>query len=133
MRPADMSAVKQKPSHWLFAWTHGRGGGGGETVEEDTPRQPVPLDAIRCQMVRSVRGCSDPHRARAADKVMAATSALDLWMVRCDLYQFLSHDLGEMEANRRMETLRASFQGHVALAATPPHAPSCDAGPRRVH
>lgn len=114
--PAPRSLVQQ----WLSAWAGGRGG--AEAAGEE-PRR-VELDAIRCQMIRAMCGCSEHHRARAADKVIAAASALELWMVRCDLHQFLARDVGELEAGRRMEGLTGLFRGHVAMAAAPSHNPA---------
>ena len=104
--------------HWPKSWTGARGAG----AHQDTPR-PVALDSIRCQMVRVVRGCSEHHRARAADKVMAAASATELWLLRCDLYQYLAHDLGQTEAARRVDSLQGLFEGHVALLPARPCPP----------
>ena len=98
--------------HWLKSWTGAR----GEDAHPEPPR-PVELDSIRCQMVRVVRGCSDHHRARAADKVMAAASATELWLLRCDLYQYLAHDLGQSEAARRVQGLQPLFEGHGIVPA----------------
>jgi hypothetical protein len=100
---------------WLRAWTGTRG-----AAARAGPPRPLALDTIRCQMVRAVRGCSEPHRARAADKVMAAGCATELWLLRCDLYQYLAHDLGQAEAQRRVEGLQALFEGHVARPSAPP-------------
>jgi len=115
-----MPAARSRVQQWLLAWAGGRDG--AESAEEE-PR-PVDLNAIRCQMIRAMRGCSEHHRARAADKVIAAASALELWMVRCDLYQFLARDIGELEASRRMDGLKGLFRGHVAMAAAPSHNPA---------
>jgi hypothetical protein len=100
--------------HWLLAWTQGRA-----AAPQPAAAQPVPLDSIRCQMVRALRGCTEPHRARGTDKVMAAACVTELWLLRCDLFQFLAHDLGESEAQRRMAGLHALFEGHVRLPPSP--------------
>jgi hypothetical protein len=111
-----MAAARSRVPQWLFAWAGARAE--PETVLE--PRPPMDLDAIRCHMVRSVEGCSDHHRARAADKVMAARTVLELWMLRCDLHQFLARDFGELEAGRRMDRLKALFEGHELPPARAP-------------
>jgi hypothetical protein len=98
---------------WLLSWTGVRA---AAASTQDAPR-PVELDAIRCQMVRAVRGCTEHHRARAADQVMAAQTATDLWLLRGDLYQYLAQDLGQLEAGRRVDRLGALFEGHLPAGA----------------
>jgi len=101
--------------HWLLAWTRAR----PARAHQEAAR-PVALDSIRCQMMRMVRGCSEHHRARAADKVMAAVDVTELWLLRCDLYQYLAHDLGQLEAQRRVEGLQVLFEGHVDRPSNAP-------------
>lgn len=102
-----METTRSRLQHWLLAWA-----GSAPPVAEPEPAV-ASVDAIRCAMVRTMRGCSDRHRARAADLVMHAVDAQALWLVRGDLYQSLARELGEREATRRIGGLQPLFRGHV--------------------
>jgi hypothetical protein len=108
--PASPSRMQQ----WLRAWVGTAGAAGG--AEDSAAPALVAVDSIRCALVRSLAGCSEQHRARAADSVMRAGNAAELWVVRCQLYDFLARDLGEAEANRRLSAVQPLFVGHVEQA-----------------
>ncbi|MGE0332165.1 MAG: hypothetical protein AB7P37_15925 [Ramlibacter sp.] len=71
---------------------------------------PAPnLDDIRQAMRMAVAPCSDEHRARATGQIARAASAVELWLLRSSLYQYLAQDLGQAEAQRRTADLLPLF------------------------
>ena len=104
-----MDTTRSRLQQWWLSWT----GSAPPEADPEVPPAAASIDAIRCAMVRAMRGCSDRHRARAADQVMQAEDAQALWLVRGDLYQALARELGEREAGRRIGGLQTLFRGHV--------------------
>jgi hypothetical protein len=86
-------------------------GGGGEA------QQRLEMGCIRYEMLLAVQPCSDAHRNRAADKIRRAGSPLDLWQLRPELYLYLAQDLGQCQANARINALMPLFKGWVPEAA----------------
>lgn len=71
------------------------------------------LDAIRQAMRMVVAPCSSTHRARAAGQIARAANAVELWLLRSSLYQYLAQDLGQAAAAERMEALMPLFKDAV--------------------
>lgn len=71
------------------------------------------LDDIRQAMRMAVAPCSDEHRARATGQIARAASAVELWLLRSSLYQYLAQDLGQAEAQRRTADLLPLFGAAV--------------------
>ena len=103
----DMTSRVQR---WLAsAWGPQHEGAAG--CEGALP--PPNLDDIRQAMRMAVAPCSDEHRARAAGQIARAASAVELWLLRSSLYQYLAQDLGQAEAQRRTADLLPLFGGAV--------------------
>jgi len=85
--------------------------GGGE------PQQRLEMGCIRYEMLLAVQPCSDAHRNRAADKIRRAGSPMDLWQLRPEIYLYLAQDLGQIQANTRINALLPLFKGWVPQAA----------------
>lgn len=103
----DMTSRVQR---WLAsAWgPHRHDATAGEAVAP-----PPNLDDIRQAMRMAVAPCSDEHRARATGQIARAASAVELWLLRSSLYQYLAQDLGQAEAQRRTADLLPLFGAAV--------------------
>ena len=103
----DMTSRVQR---WLTsAWGPDRQDAAGSEATMPPPN----LDDIRQAMRMAVAPCSDEHRARATGQIARATSAVELWLLRSSLYQYLAQDLGQAEAQRRTADLLPLFGGAV--------------------
>lgn len=89
-------------------------------AERDAGGSEVPQRAevgcIRYEMLLSVQPCSDRHRNRAADRIRRAESPMDLWQLRPEIYLYLAQDLGQCQANERINALMPLFKGWVPEA-----------------
>lgn len=94
-------------------WVTSRGDGPRAATAAVAPLPPPDLEAVRQAMRDVVQPCSDEHRARAAGQIARASSAVELWLLRASLYQYLAQDLGQAEAGRRMEHVLALFDADV--------------------
>mgnify|MGYP001307960133 CR=1 FL=1 len=94
--------------HWLAStW-------GAPREADAAPERSTPdLEAIRQAMRLAVAPCSNDHRARATGQIARAGSAVELWLLRSSLYQYLAQDLGQAEATRRCSALLPLFKDAV--------------------
>ena len=107
----DMTSRVQR---WLAsAWGPQRNDAAGSELASPPPD----LDDIRQAMRMAVAPCSDEYRARAAGQIARAASAVELWLLRSSLYQYLALDLGQAEAQRRTADLLPLFGGAVPSVA----------------
>lgn len=98
-----MSARVQR---WLSsAWGAHR----QDAAASEATAPPANLDDIRQAMRMAVAPCSDEHRARATGQIARAATAVELWLLRSSLYQYLAQDLGQAEAQRRTADLLPLF------------------------
>jgi hypothetical protein len=67
------------------------------------------LACLRCEMTLAVQQCGDVHRHRAVEKIRRASSPMDLWLLRPEVYLYLAQDLGQCEANARLNALMLRF------------------------
>jgi hypothetical protein len=88
--------------------------GGGEA------QQRLEMGCIRYEMLLAVQPCSDRHRNRAVDKIRRAESPMELWQLRPEIYLYLAQDLGQCQANVRINALLPLFKGWVPEAAGGP-------------
>jgi hypothetical protein len=123
----DMTSRVQR---WLAsAWGPDRGG-----ATDSAAGVPLPqLDVIRQAMRMAVAPCSDEHRARAAGQIARAESAVELWLLRSSLYQYLAQDLGQAEAQRRTADLLPLFGGAVPGVAARRQSADNQAHDQRLH
>ena len=92
-------------SQWLF------GARSAPPAEPAPPRADV--DSIRRELMRTLQPCSEAHRMRGGAKVERADGALDLWLLRSEIYLYLAQDLGQVEATMRINSLVPLFRGWV--------------------
>lgn len=64
-------------------------------------------------MTLAIGPCTESHRLRAAARIELATSAVDLWLLRADIFQYLAQDLGQKTAAQEMMRLSPLFKGLV--------------------
>lgn len=78
------------------------------------------LGAIRTAMTLAMGPCSESHRLRAALRIELANSALDLWLLRPDIFQYLAQDLGQKAAAQEIVRLAPLFKGLMPEACNGP-------------
>ena len=71
------------------------------------------LTRIRAAMLERVIDCELKTVRRIRVQLAGATSAMQLWLLRSELYQALSEQFGQAEAAARVDTLRPLFQGFL--------------------
>ena len=71
------------------------------------------LTRIRAAMLERVIDCELKTVRRIRMQLAGATSAMQLWLLRSELYQALSEQFGQAEAAARVDTLRPLFQGFL--------------------
>ncbi len=87
-------------------------------------RAPSAIDTslaeARRALLEAVAPCTEHHRLRASWQITQASSAMELWLLRADLYDYLAQDVGEMQAAQRIALVLPCFHGLVPLAAVSP-------------
>ncbi|MDO9357751.1 MAG: hypothetical protein Q7T70_02000 [Polaromonas sp.] len=78
------------------------------------------LQALREAMLMALEPCSERHRLRAGVQIARATSAMELWLMRADVFQYLAKDLGQTAAAQRIAGLTPLFHGLAPGVAAPP-------------
>ncbi len=86
------------------------------------------LRAIRAAMTLAMCPCTERHRLRAAVRIQLAASALELWLLRADIFQYLAQDLGQQMAAQEITRLAPMFKGLV-----PGVAPAQESADNRAH
>jgi hypothetical protein len=69
-------------------------------------------------LLLGVQPCCDMNRTRGADKIRRAGSPMDLWQLRPEIYLYLAQDLGQCQANERINALMPLFKGWVPEAGS---------------
>lgn len=69
------------------------------------------LQALREAMLMALEPCSELHRLRASVQIARATSVVELWLMRADVFQYLAKDLGQAAAAQRIAGLTPLFNG----------------------
>lgn len=82
------------------------------------------LVEARQALLDAVAPCTEPHRLRARWQIAQASSAMDLWSLRADLFDYLAQDVGEMQAAQRIAGASPCFNGLVPAVAA--HRQSAD-------
>ena len=83
---------------------------GGATEEHASDAS---LNKIRIKMIDAVLDCPPARTRRARVQVNSAESAQQLWLVRGEVYQAVSDEFGQHEAERRLATLEPLFPKQV--------------------
>lgn len=83
------------------------------------------LDAIRDAMRFAVSPCSEEIRLRMEAKVKHAASAVELWLIRADIFQCLACQVGQKQAAQRIAgfdpLFSAALPGMAAMRETAGH------------
>jgi hypothetical protein len=67
------------------------------------------LHALRQRMVAQIDDCLVHDRTRIVKAVQRSPSALDLWLLRIELFQCISQSHGQLEARKRINALIPLF------------------------
>ena len=89
----------------------------GVDVADAVPFAAPDLDAIRSAMRFAMSPCSEQHRLKAEDQISHAHSAVELWLIRADIFQYIGQDMGQMEAARRIAAMLPLFEGVIPSVA----------------
>ncbi len=91
------------------------------------------LRVIRAAMKLAISPCSESHRLRAVLRIELAESALELWLLRADIFQYLAQDLGQTIAAQEITRLAPLFKGLVPGVAVAHESPDNRAHERHLH
>lgn len=113
-------------------------GTGGASVADAAPGRQTPPDTpdlqpIRAAMTEAMAPCTESHRLRAALRIELAGSAVELWLIRADIFQYLAQDLGQKAAALEITRLAPLFQGLVPELAASPRSADNRAHERHLH
>ncbi|MGZ5193822.1 MAG: hypothetical protein ACXWJM_00165 [Ramlibacter sp.] len=78
-------------------------------ADDGHPPQEAEFASLRYEMTLAVQQCGDVHSHRAVEKIRRAASPMDLWLLRPEVYLYLAQDLGQCEANARLNALMPLF------------------------
>ncbi len=92
------------------------------TGSRTDPRPLNELAALRQALLDAVAPCTERHRLRATGQIERAASAMELWLLRADIFQYLAQDVGEMQAAQRIARLLPCFEGLVPAVTARHHA-----------
>ncbi|MES1976954.1 MAG: hypothetical protein V4451_02895 [Pseudomonadota bacterium] len=67
------------------------------------------LDGIRSAMLLAVASCSEASRLRIEDLVKHSISAVELWLIRADIFQCLAREVGQKHAAGQVAALDPLF------------------------
>ena len=82
-------------------------------VGERPGRNDTSLSAIRMAMIEQVLDCPPARSRQARVQVAVARTAQQLWLLRGEIYQVISNEFGQKEAERRLAWLEPLFAGHL--------------------
>ena len=71
------------------------------------------LTRIRSAMLERVIDCEIKTVRRIRVQLAGATSAVQLWLLRSEVYQAVSEQFGQAEATARIDSLRPLFRGFL--------------------
>ncbi|MES2912046.1 MAG: hypothetical protein V4718_11690 [Pseudomonadota bacterium] len=69
----------------------------------------IDLDNIRRVMLLAVASCAEASRLRIEDLVKHAGSAVELWLIRADIFQCLAREVGQKHAAGQIARLDPLF------------------------
>ncbi len=121
-------------SSWIQRWFRTAGG----SVAHPAPACATiftesDLRAIRAAMTLAMGPCTERHRLRAAVRIELAASALELWLLRADIFQYLAQDLGQQMAAQEITRFTPLFKGLVPGVGHAPESADNRAHERHLH
>jgi len=83
-----------------------------------SPRPSIcmPFERIRQGLHLCIQDCPDTAAQKVAYKINLAKTPADLWLLRSDLHQCISHTHDQAEAARRINALLEAFRGWIPAA-----------------
>lgn len=94
---------------------HAMDWGGGRQVTVPRGLQPVsrlPLPILKQQIAAVLADCEEAgSHTRMICRINSAACATDLWLLRCDVYQFIARAHGQRVARLRINGLLPYFEG----------------------
>lgn len=80
------------------------------------PSTCMPIEQIRQALHLCLQDCPGISALRITYKIDLAKTPADLWLLRSDLHQCISHSHDQAEAARRINALLEAFQGWIPPA-----------------
>jgi hypothetical protein len=90
----------------------------GQESPAQRPRHSI--DELRRRCLELLTDCTRPNDERIRGQLVRASTAQQLWQVRCDIYQAIAHQHCEAEAARRLNELLPAFEGWLPPGALRP-------------
>jgi hypothetical protein len=76
-------------------------------------RNRLPLSIIKQSLETLLSDCKTTGARRVVYQIKSARTPTDLWYLRCDMHQCISHVHSQTEASRRINSLVTVFTGWV--------------------
>lgn len=76
-------------------------------------RHRVPLSTLKENLQMLLDDCETTRAQRVVYQINSARTPADLWDLRCELHQCISHVHSQSEASRRINSLVTAFTGWV--------------------
>ena len=76
-------------------------------------RNRLPLSSIKTSLETILGDCETSRAQRVVYQIKTARTPSDLWDLRCEMHQCISHVHSQTEASRRINSLVTVFTGWV--------------------
>jgi hypothetical protein len=76
-------------------------------------RHRLPLSALKQSLETLLDDCETTRAERVVYQIKSARTPDDLWNLRCELHQCISHAHSQSEASRRINSVATVFTGWV--------------------
>jgi hypothetical protein len=73
------------------------------------PRNPR-LRLLMDEFENALAGVETPEAMRLRARILCAKSKADLWYLRADVFNMISHAMGQYQAQQRLESLNELFE-----------------------
>lgn len=84
------------------------------------PSTFMPIEQVRQALHLCIQDCPGTAALRVIYKIDLAKTPADLWLLRTDLHQCISHAHSQAEAARRINALLGAFRGWIPAAQLTP-------------
>jgi hypothetical protein len=82
-------------------------------VHRQAIRHRLPLSTIKQNLETLLNDCETTRARRVIHQIKSARTPGDLWDLRCEMHQCISHVHSQTEASRRINSLVTVFTGWV--------------------
>lgn len=83
-------------------------------VHRRAVRDRLPLSTLKQSLETLLRDCETTRAQRVVYQIQSARTPTDLWDLRCEMHQCISHVHSQTEASRRINSLVPVFTGWIA-------------------